>query len=78
MSSIYLFGLPRLGFRETTVNDAETMYRLNSDPEVMQYTGVIRWYSVDEAREFLARLYLLMLPAYVCLKKWACRFYGRM
>lgn len=54
MSSIYLFESPRLRFRETTVNDAETMYRLNSDPEVLQYTGDISWHSVEEAREFLA------------------------
>ena len=50
-----LFESPRLYFRETTVEDAEVMYRLNSDPEVMQYTGDISWNSVEEARGFLDR-----------------------
>jgi [ribosomal protein S5]-alanine N-acetyltransferase len=54
VSSNYLFDSPRLRFRETTVNDAEVMYRLNSDPEVMQYTGDVSWNSVEEARKFLA------------------------
>lgn len=54
MNNIYLFESPRLRFRETTVNDADVIYRLNSDPEVMQYTGGVSWNSIAEAGEFLA------------------------
>lgn len=54
MNSPNLFESPRLYFRETTVDDAELMYQLNSDPEVMRYTGDISWNSVDQARQFLA------------------------
>ena len=51
----FLFESERLKFRETTPDDAEVMYALNSDPEVMRYTGDIYWESVGQAREFLER-----------------------
>jgi [ribosomal protein S5]-alanine N-acetyltransferase len=49
----YLFETERLRFRESTPADAEAMYELNSDPEVVQYTGDLPFASVDAAREFL-------------------------
>jgi ribosomal-protein-alanine N-acetyltransferase len=54
LNSTYLFESARLRFRETTVNDAEDMYRLNSDPDVMRYTGDVSWNSIAEAKQFLA------------------------
>jgi ribosomal-protein-alanine N-acetyltransferase len=53
VTSIFLFESPRLRFRETNTEDAKEMYELNSDPEVMRYTGDVHWKSVEEARHFL-------------------------
>ena len=50
----FLFESERLWFRETTPDDAEEMYKLNSDPDVMRYTGDVYWDSVEQAREFLS------------------------
>ena len=44
----------RLLLREMTTDDAENAYILNSDPEVLRYTGDDPFESVEEAREFLA------------------------
>lgn len=49
----YVFETERLRFRESTPADAEAMYELNSDPEVIQYTGDLPFDSVEAAREFL-------------------------
>lgn len=46
---------PRLYLREITVDDAESAFLLNSDPEVLQYTGDEPFDSVEEAREFLGK-----------------------
>lgn len=46
---------PRLILREWTQNDAEPMYRLNLDPEVIQYTGDVPFTSIEEAALFLAQ-----------------------
>lgn len=43
----------RLRFRESTPGDAEHMFALNSDPEVVQYTGDGPFASIQEARDFL-------------------------
>ncbi len=44
---------PRAYLREFNIDDAEAMYRLNLDPEVIKYTGNSPFANVDEAREFL-------------------------
>jgi [ribosomal protein S5]-alanine N-acetyltransferase len=44
---------PRLVIREMTPEDAERVFDLNSDPEVIRYTGDPPFKSVDEARSFL-------------------------
>ncbi|MGV3609838.1 MAG: GNAT family N-acetyltransferase [Fluviicola sp.] len=46
---------PRLTLREMTPEDAESAYILNSDPEVLKYTGDNPFESVEEAREFLEK-----------------------
>jgi ribosomal-protein-alanine N-acetyltransferase len=45
----------RLWLREITPDDAECFYLLNSDPEVMKYTGDSPFKDVDEARRFLSQ-----------------------
>jgi RimJ/RimL family protein N-acetyltransferase len=50
----YLFETDRLRFRPITPDDAEAMMELNSDFEVVQYTGDVAFESVEAAREFLA------------------------
>ncbi len=46
---------PRLALREMTPEDAESAYLLNSDPEVLKYTGDDPFQSVEEARDFLGK-----------------------
>jgi ribosomal-protein-alanine N-acetyltransferase len=43
----------RLYLREFVFSDAESLYRLNLDPEVMRYTGDRAFASVEEAEQFL-------------------------
>jgi len=50
---IYRVETERLGLREILVSDAETMFELNSDPEVLRYTGDDPFESVEATREFL-------------------------
>lgn len=45
---------PRLRFREMNADDAHHAYELNSDPEVVRYTGDAPFASVEAAAEFLA------------------------
>ncbi len=45
----------RLYLREHTTEDAENAYLLNSDPEVIKYTGDLAFISIDEARDFLEK-----------------------
>ena len=52
-SSSYLFESPRLGFREFGPDDSGDLYRLNSDPEVIRYTGDPPFASVQEAHTFV-------------------------
>ncbi len=49
----FLFESDRFGYRETQPEDAEAMFNLNADPEVLRYTGDEPFSSIDEAREFL-------------------------
>ena len=44
----------RLILREFEISDAKKMWELNSDPEVIQYTGDPPFVSVDHARKFLS------------------------
>lgn len=50
----YIVETDRLRFRPITPADAEAMVELNSDFEVVQYTGDVAFESVEAAREFLA------------------------
>lgn len=43
----------RLILRELTTEDAEKFYELNSDPEVIRYTGDVPFRTIDQARNFL-------------------------
>ncbi len=43
----------RLFLRELTINDAETVYLLNLDKDVIKYTGDNSFDSVESARQFL-------------------------
>ncbi len=45
----------RLLLREFILADASAMYNLNSDPEVLKYTGDKAFGSVEEARVFLEK-----------------------
>ncbi len=49
----YLLETERLRFREMHPDDAEAMFNLNSDPEVVQYTGDGPFESVQATRDFL-------------------------
>ena len=44
---------PRLVLREFVLNDAENIWELNSDPEVIKYTGDPPFATIEKAREFL-------------------------
>ncbi len=50
----YILETPRLRLRESTPDDAEFVYNLNLDPEVVRYTGDSGFESVSEARAFLS------------------------
>ncbi|WP_297797165.1 GNAT family N-acetyltransferase [uncultured Eudoraea sp.] len=52
-SGKYITETPRLLLREFIPDDAENIWELNSDPEVMKYTGDPPFESVKMAREFL-------------------------
>jgi len=44
----------RIYLRETTVEDAEFFYNLNSNPEVIKYTGDVAFESVEASKDFLS------------------------
>ncbi len=44
---------PRLRLREFHISDAPALYELNSDPEVMRYTGDKPFSSISEAKTFV-------------------------
>ena len=44
----------RMYLREFSVDDASHFYELNSDPEVVRYTGDPPFESVEAAKKFLA------------------------
>lgn len=45
---------PRLLLREIVISDAEAMFELNSDPEVMKYTGDVSFKSLKQTKSFIA------------------------
>lgn len=49
----YILETNRLLLRELTPNDAEWFYRLNSNPNVIKYTGNTAFKSITEAKDFL-------------------------
>jgi RimJ/RimL family protein N-acetyltransferase len=49
----YILETDRLRFREMRPSDAQAMFDLNSDPEVVQYTGDGPFESVEAAKIFL-------------------------
>lgn len=49
----YLFESERLRFREFNFDDAENLYQLNLDPEVIKYTGDPPFESIETARLFI-------------------------
>jgi RimJ/RimL family protein N-acetyltransferase len=49
----YIFESERFRFRELTGDDAQFGFDLNSDPEVIQYTGDPPFASVEEAQVFM-------------------------
>lgn len=51
----YLLETPRLYLREFLLEDDHSMYELNADPLVIQYTGDAAFPSPAAARRFLAR-----------------------
>lgn len=61
-----LIKTPRLALRPFSLSDAEDMYALNADPEVVKYTGDDPFESIEAARKFI--------NAYDAYKKYG---YGR-
>ena len=61
----YFLETERMRFREMHPDDAEAMFLLNSDPEVVQYTGDGPFVSVEAAREFLEN-YVSTYKRYNC------------
>lgn len=49
----YILKTERLILREFEISDAQNMFDLNADPEVIRYTGDPPFGSVDEAKVFL-------------------------
>ena len=45
----------RLILREFEFSDDEAMYRLNSDEDVMRYTGDVRFNSIEESRNLIKK-----------------------
>ena len=52
-ASEFTLETPRLRLREFRADDAEALYRLNSDPDVMRYTGDAPFVDPASARHFL-------------------------
>jgi ribosomal-protein-alanine N-acetyltransferase len=52
---IYLLETDRLRFRNMNPDDAAAMFLLNSDPEVVQFTGDGAFESVEATKEFLEK-----------------------
>ena len=46
---------PRLDLRKFETDDAEFFFNMNSDPEVLRYTGDVNFESVAAARQFIEK-----------------------
>ena len=51
----YILESHRLLLREFNISDAEKMFELNNDPDVLKYTGDIPFDSVQNAEEFIKK-----------------------
>ncbi len=49
----FILETERLILRGLLGSDAKNMYKLNTDPDVIRYTGDLAFVSIDEARLFL-------------------------
>lgn len=49
----FILETERLNLREFNATDAEVMYRLNSNPNVMKYTGDVYFNSVEESEKLI-------------------------
>lgn len=54
MNENWIIDTPRLYLRRFEKSDAENLYLLNLDPEVIQYTGDISFENILDAQRFLA------------------------
>jgi [ribosomal protein S5]-alanine N-acetyltransferase len=45
---------PRLLLRQLTIEDAEEMFLLNEDPDVIRYTGDVPYNNVEEVKSFIS------------------------
>jgi len=63
----------RLALRELSVSDAENFYMLNSDPEVMRYTGDEPFESIQSVWVFLENYPDYRLNGY---GRWAVQLKG--
>lgn len=51
--AITILKTKRLTLREFELSDAKSLYELNSDPEVIKYTGDPPFKNIEEAKEFI-------------------------
>lgn len=49
----FILQTPRLILREIYISDAEAMFELNSDSEVMKYTGDVSFDSLEQTKTFI-------------------------
>lgn len=64
----YLFKSARLGFRPFKTQDAEAFFRMNSDPEVLRYTGDLPFRNMEDCRNFIENYQAYQLWGY---GRWA-------
>lgn len=51
-----IFESPRLFLREFVIEDAQDLFELDSDPEVMRYLGHVVWKSIKEAEATIRKV----------------------
>ena len=49
----FILETPRLILREFDISDAENLFLLNSDPDVIRYTGDVAFKNIDEAKALI-------------------------
>lgn len=75
----FIFETERLLLREFDISDAEKMYQLNSDPDVIRYTGDGPFESVEATAEFLKNYSDYKRNGFgrwVCIEKSSNEFIG--